>query len=156
MQRSQREVLSLCEQFLLPFNHLIDFLDIKPYILDIIASFDPSVGEDTLGDATGTQSHDGLFLLHDEDVVQAVFAGTGVAGVLEITGHILLSVEIIRLHSKLFSSRCRDLHGLVCVVEHGDAVLLDPLVQTGCTFDGQGMNGQAVRGQFHDLFDGAL
>ena len=76
MQRSQKELLSLCEQFLLPFNHLIDFLDIKPYILDIIASFDPSVGEDTLGDATGTQSHDGLFLLHDEDVVQAVFAGT--------------------------------------------------------------------------------
>ena len=32
MQRSQRELLSLCEQFLLPFNHLIDFLDIKPYI----------------------------------------------------------------------------------------------------------------------------
>ena len=36
------------------------------------------------------------------------------------------------------------------------AVLLDPLVQAGCTLDGQGMHGQAVRGQFHDLFDGAL
>ena len=54
MQRSQRELLSLCEQFLLPLNHLINLFDIKPDILDIIASFDPSVGEDTLGDATGT------------------------------------------------------------------------------------------------------
>ena len=41
-------------------------------------------------------------------------------------------------------------------MEHGDAVLLDPLVQTGCTLDCQGMNGQAVRCQLHDLFDGAL
>ena len=41
-------------------------------------------------------------------------------------------------------------------MKHGDAVLLDPLVQAGCTLDGQGMHGQAVRGQFHDLFDGAL
>ena len=41
-------------------------------------------------------------------------------------------------------------------MEHGDAVLLDPLVQAGCTLDRQGMNGQAVRGQLHDLLDGAL
>ena len=41
-------------------------------------------------------------------------------------------------------------------MEHGDTVLLDPLVQAGCTLDCQGMNGQAVRGQLHDLFDGAL
>ena len=53
MQRSQRELLSLCEQFLLPFNHLINLLNIQPYILDIITPFDPSVGEDPLGDASG-------------------------------------------------------------------------------------------------------
>ena len=41
-------------------------------------------------------------------------------------------------------------------MKHGDAVLLDPLVQAGCTLDRQGMNGQAVRCQLHDLFDGAL
>ena len=41
-------------------------------------------------------------------------------------------------------------------MEHGDAVLLDPLVQAGCPLDRQGMNGQAVRCQFHDPFDGAL
>ena len=66
------------------------------------------------------------------------FPGTGVAGVLKVAGHVLLSVEVIRFHSKLLSSRRRDLHGFVGVVKHGDAVLLDPLVQAGCTLDGQG------------------
>ena len=41
-------------------------------------------------------------------------------------------------------------------MKHGDAVLLDPLIQAGCTLDGQGMNGQAVRCQFHDPFDCTL
>ena len=54
MQRSQRDLLSLCKKFLLPLNHLINLFDIKPYILDIIASFDPSIREDPLGDGTGS------------------------------------------------------------------------------------------------------
>ena len=53
-QRSQEEILSIREQFLLPLNHLVDLLDIQSHVFHIIASFDPSVGEDTLGDGTGT------------------------------------------------------------------------------------------------------
>lgn len=52
-QRSQEEILSIREQFLLPLNHLVDLLNIQSHILDIIAPFDPSIGEDSLGDASG-------------------------------------------------------------------------------------------------------
>lgn len=83
-QRSQEEILSIREQFLLPLNHLVDLLDIQSHVFHIIAPLDPSIGEDSLGNGTGAQCHNGLFLLHDEDVVQSVFAGTGVAGVLKV------------------------------------------------------------------------
>mgnify|MGYP001082591008 CR=1 FL=1 len=35
-------------------DQVLSLFDIKPDILDIIASFDPSVWEDSLGDGTGT------------------------------------------------------------------------------------------------------
>ena len=41
-------------------------------------------------------------------------------------------------------------------MEHGDTVLLNPLVQAGSPLDGQRMDGQAVRRQFHHSVDGAL
>ena len=57
--KTQLEVLPECtslteylEKFSLPLNHLINLLNIKPYILHIIASLYSSITKDSFGDRT--------------------------------------------------------------------------------------------------------
>ena len=80
-------------------DHLIDVLNVDAYFLGVVTSLDPSAGEDAFGNASGAQGQYGLLLLHDQDVVDPRLAVFRLAHIFEISGHILLSVEIVGMHA---------------------------------------------------------
>ena len=86
--------ISAAEEFSFSVYHFINFFDVEGYVLHVIAAFNTAVGIYGFGNCAGAQGHDGLFFLHDEDVVNTIVALCGIAYIFKIAGHVLLAVEI--------------------------------------------------------------
>ena len=152
-------------------NRLAVIAALHPFVVEIAVAG----RQDDLRARAGTTADDGMLLLHHEDVVEALLPLRAVADVLEIAGHVLLPVEIVRLHPEelrgilrgehhacdLRIAEVRPIGPLLLLRLRENLVLVTRTVHTGPEIalerkprrplDGEAVHGQAVRPEPSDL-----
>jgi len=82
---------------------------------------------------SGSRGQNGLFFLHNEDVVDTCFSFAGVADILKVTRHIFLAVHVIRSHLHAVCAVHRHFHDLGRVFKRDFLIFVFEQVESRCT-----------------------